>query len=98
MWHYPLATVPCMWHTVYMRLKLNRALVLMWKESVGGLDPATVMIKKCLSCSLSKADKIAAGRYPSTPTPLERKALAKLMKVEETELFVPVEGTKSRAS
>lgn len=84
-------------HIMLMKSKLNRALVIEWKERVGGLSHATEIIMSRLGCSVSKADKIASGRYPSVPTQLERRALAKLMEVEESELF-PAPTGKSRAS
>jgi hypothetical protein len=81
-----------------MKLGLNRQLVDQWRTDAQlELSEATEEIKKCLGCSDSKAEKIASGRYPSLPTPLERKALAGLMNLEESQLF-SVGAGKSRAS
>jgi hypothetical protein len=49
-----------------------------WTASVGGLQTATLLIKECLECSESKAEKLAAGRYPSGLTASEQIALSEL--------------------
>lgn len=51
-----------------------------WIESVGGLTEATLLVRDILKCGLSKAEKVARGRYPSALSEAERKALAELMK------------------
>jgi hypothetical protein len=80
-----------------MKRRLNREVVLSWKESVGGHSEATRLVIDRLKCSTSKADKVASGHYPSIPSALERQALSDLMGVQESELFPPARG-KSRAS
>jgi hypothetical protein len=50
-----------------------------WLESVGGLTKATLLIRDTLDCGLSKAEKIAAGRYPSELSPEEVKKLNELI-------------------
>lgn len=81
-----------------MKRVISRELIREWAEGLGRAE-ATARVLDCLKCGPSKAEKIVAGRYPSEPSPLERKALAKLLGVEESTLFVPVgAGAKNRAS
>jgi hypothetical protein len=80
-----------------MKRRLDRKTMIAWKEKVGGDAEATKLVMSCLKCSPSKAAKVASGHYPSSPRPLEREALARLVGVEESELF-PVAAGKSRAS
>jgi hypothetical protein len=63
-----------------------------WVESVGGPIKATLLIQQCLECSVSKAEKMATGRYPSLPTPAEQKVLSKMMKRSRNKLFAVVTG------
>lgn len=73
--------------------------MLEFRDKVGGHPQAMAKVMACLRCGPSKADKIASGLYPSMPSPLEREALAKLIGVEESTLFIPVAaGAKNRAS
>lgn len=82
-----------------MKVRISKALMLEYRQRVGGHAQATAKVMACLKCGVSKADKIASGHYPSTPSPLEREALARLIGVEESALFVPVAaGAKNRAS
>lgn len=81
-----------------MRLKrqLDQMEMTIWRESVGGLKEATRLISEKLECSESKADKLASGRYPSLPTPMEQMALAALMKRTRDAVF-PLVTAKGRA-
>ena len=67
-----------------------------WVVRVGGLANATLLIMEILECSASKADKIAAGRYPSTVTPCEQIALAELMCRPRSDIF-PLVGAKGKS-
>lgn len=77
-----------------MDRQLNDKVMANWRERVGGLAEATDLIKKALECSRSKAEKLAACRYPSLPTPTEQKALAKLLKTTRDVLF-PLRESKA---
>lgn len=57
-------------------------------RKVGGVPVLTRLIEAALRCSHSKATKIAGGRYPSLPMPVEREILAaKVFECSEAELF-----------
>lgn len=77
---------------------MEKSVIIDWAERVGGLKKATQLIKAKLECSKSKAEKLAAGRYPSLPTPLEQRALASLMKCKRSDLFPVVEAVEEEAS
>lgn len=82
-----------------MKRRLCKEVVQRWNADVGGLAEATDKVRACLKCSPSKAEKIASGHYPSTPSALERIALANLIGVEESKLFCLPKGMKkSQAS
>ncbi len=78
-----------------VRKELNTRLLSEWVESEGGLTIATSRISGALKCSISKAEKIAAGRYPSHLSGLEQTALAKLTRISAEQLFP---GPKRQAS
>lgn len=79
--------------------RIDSAEVGSWVTSVGGVRKATWLIGETLECSLSKAEKIASGRYPSLPTLAEQVALATLMQRQRDVLFPLVAARgRSRAS
>lgn len=53
-----------------------------WIESVGGLAAATALVAQVLNCGFSKAEKVAAGRYPSKLPSEQAKAIAELKKMK----------------
>ena len=63
-----------------MRLNLDKKEMKVFVNESGGLIAATSRIKDQLKCSQSKAEKIAAGRYPSRLSELEQIALAQLLR------------------
>jgi len=65
-----------------------------WVSKVGGLDEAVERIRKVTGLKRSTAEKIAAGRYPSTPGKLIREALNKLTK----RMVFPLVGASEKAS
>lgn len=70
-----------------MRLMLDKKEIEKFVSAVGSLATATDLIKDNLKCSESKAEKIAAGRYPSRLSPLEQIALAMLLERPVEKLF-----------
>lgn len=80
-----------------MKRDLARQTIRSWTEKIGR-KKAIGMISGTLECSASKAEKLADGRYPSVPTPLEQKALAKLTRIKRDDLFPVVTATEERAS
>lgn len=58
-----------------------------WVTCVGGVKEATLAIERTLSCSLSKAEKIAGCRYTNSLPRLEEVALAKLIGKPRETLF-----------
>lgn len=50
-----------------------------WVDSAGGISKAALKIAEKLECSTSKAEKLAARRYPSHLTASEEIALADLI-------------------
>lgn len=86
-------------HTLHMKRRLNRLEMNQWREQVGGLDEASLLIKGTLDCSLSKAQKLASGRYPSEISASEQSALAALLKRPRDVLFPETEkARRSKAS
>lgn len=63
---------------MYQKVDLN--LTEDFHEAAGGKTNATLLIMKELNCSLSKAGKLAAGRYPSKISASEFDRLIALMK------------------
>jgi hypothetical protein len=94
-----LDVMPTMRHFMRMKRQLNRLEMTLWREQVGGPDEAAMLIKAALDCSLSKAEKLATGRYPSLPTASEQSALASLMNRPRDTLFPQIDKAKrTRAS
>lgn len=83
---------------MFMKKQLNQKLFHTWRESVGGEKPAALLIKEKLKCSLSKAEKIAGGRYDSLPPCLEMMALSELMSKPMDALIRTVGKTVTKAS
>lgn len=84
-------------HSVHMtRRHLSKDEFKAWRESVGGLARATLLVKEKLECSDSKAEKIASGRYISVPTPTEQMALAALMQRPRDVIFPLVASKRKR--
>lgn len=81
-----------------MKAKLNKALMLDFKKRAGGRDEAVEQIKACLGCSISKAMKLADGRYPSQLSQLERAALASLLETDVDVLYRAVGRPRAEAS
>lgn len=83
-------------------MRMNKGMVMSewrkWIEDVGGIKAASQLISEKLECSLSKAEKLAAGRYPSSLVPAEQKELANLMSKSRDGVFRPLAGSKSIAS
>jgi hypothetical protein len=66
-----------------------------WIESVGGHMRAAITIAEALECSLSKAEKLVAGRYPSLPTTAEQKVISGLAG-RPRDVFFPLVGAKKK--
>lgn len=49
-----------------------------WRKNFPNPDDAAIAVKEALGCSISKAQKIVSGRYPSTLVLSEKRALAEL--------------------
>lgn len=81
-----------------MKRQINRLVMLEWRESVGGPREAARLIANCLRCGASKAEKLAAGRYPSEPNPLELEALTSLINKPIDVLFPVVQKRSRKAS
>jgi hypothetical protein len=81
-----------------MKRKIDSNEIAKWRESVGGLSIATRLIMQELSCSPSKAEKIASGKYPSVPSTLEQLALAALLKKSRDVVFPVIGKSRARAS
>jgi hypothetical protein len=81
-----------------MRRALNNAKISEWAESLGGKRQATILLMEELKCGTSKAEKIAGGRYPSLPTPLEQDVLVRLTGFDYDLLFPLVGAKRRRAS
>lgn len=56
-------------------------------EAEGGVTAAAIRIAETLGCSTSKAEKLAAGRYPSQLSLSEQIALARLFKTSRERAF-----------
>lgn len=86
-------------HIKPMTQRLNGTAMKEWRAANGGYEKASALIKDKLQCSMSKAQKLATGRYPSLPSFAEQVALAELVDIPRDELFplVTAKG-KSRAS
>ncbi len=74
---------------------LSKSEMLAWRESVGGVKKAAELIAHALECSISKAEKIAGGRYPSLPTLAEQLAISSLMERPRDKVF-PVASPKAK--
>jgi hypothetical protein len=96
--HILLDKRPTKAHIVSMQRQLALKELASWRDRVGGLREAIRLIGEKLECSKSKAEKLAAGRYPSLPTPTEQMALAELMNKTRDELFPFCASKKRRAS
>ena len=83
-------------HNFGMRRVLSNSQINKWAESVGGVREATLLVMSALKCSASKAQKIASGRYPSLPQPLEQDALVALLQLSRETLF-PMSSSKGKA-
>lgn len=79
-----------------MKRYLDQGEIEGWRASVGGIREATRLISEKLECSRSKAEKLAAGRYPSLPTPTEQMALADLMHRSRDVLFPLVRARRKK--
>lgn len=80
-----------------MSRTLDSSVLKKWVASVGGIKAATEIIKSKLECSMSKAQKIAGGRYRSLPAAAEQALLADLIGKPREKVF-PVGAGKSQAS
>lgn len=67
--------------------RVNKREIRGWVESAGGFTKAVALIVQKLECSESKAEKIAAGNYPSRMNPSEQNALSELVKKPRDVLF-----------
>lgn len=67
-----------------------------WTASVGGFAKAAQLIKERLECSISKAEKLAAGAYDRLPTASEQKELADLTNRSRDQLFPRVGARDQR--
>jgi len=81
-----------------MKRQLDGKSIRKWKDRVGGIDNATRLISDELECSISKAEKVATGSYPSQLSSAEQKALAKLLNLDRDVLFPIVRAKGKRAS
>lgn len=77
-----------------MTRKLNKKEMQKWRESMGGLRSAVILICQTLECSLSKAEKLASCRYEKGLSASEQRVLADLLKVSRDVLF-PMRGDKA---
>lgn len=77
---------------------LNITEIAGWTDDVGGLAVATRMISERLRCSISKAEKLAAGRYRSGLSFMEQEALVDLTRRHSDRLFSPAINKGSRRS
>jgi hypothetical protein len=78
-----------------MKRRLNGQRLAVWVQQVGGVKEASLLIVQKLECSISKAEKIASGRYLSLPTPSEQKDLADLLSTSRDVLFPPARGQRA---
>ena len=81
-----------------MNAKVNAQEILEWSDSVGGVSAGAVLVVKALECSISKGEKIAAGRYLSGLSPLEQRALLELTKRPKGKLLIPLARVRRSAS
>jgi hypothetical protein len=84
-------------HSMHMRREIDLNKLMLWVEREGGIKPAALEISQKLECSISKAEKLAAGRYPSRLMPSEQIVMSKLLKVTRDELF-PLVRARGNAS
>lgn len=78
-----------------MRLIVNKNEMKKWAKSVGGASKAARMIMDETEVSVSTADKLVRGIYPSEPDYLLRKVLCELTGLAEDALFNKVEDNAS---
>jgi len=78
-----------------MKRTLNIDLIKDWTKSVGGLSRATGILLQQTQWSLSKAEKVAAGRYYFLHKLEDRKLLSKITGLNFNVLF-PVEPKRSK--
>jgi hypothetical protein len=69
-----------------MRRQIDKKVMRGWARKIG-VEAAAERVIHEIKCSLSKADKLVSGRYPSLPSPSEQLALAKLVGVHRDKLF-----------
>jgi hypothetical protein len=72
--------------------------MLSWRESVGGIAKAAILISEKLECSLSKAEKLASGRYDREISASEERELSSLTGIDREALFRVANKSGAKAS